>query len=81
MGDEVNLTARLMGVAKEGEVLISQSTARHTEDQFCLEEKESVKVKGKTEPVRNFVVTGVRERPRRWTRLSSSPIIGREKEL
>ncbi|MFQ5576144.1 MAG: adenylate/guanylate cyclase domain-containing protein, partial [Anaerolineae bacterium] len=81
MGDEVNLTARLMSVAKEGEVLISQSTARHTKDQFNLQEKDAVKVKGKTMPVRNFVVTGARERTQRWANLTSSPIVGRAREL
>ncbi|RME47338.1 MAG: hypothetical protein D6796_07800, partial [Caldilineae bacterium] len=81
MGDEVNLTARLMGVAKEGEVLVSHSTARHVEGEFELLEKEAVKVKGKSQPVRNFVVTGVRQRPQRWANLTSSPIIGREEEL
>ena len=36
MGDEVNLTARLMSVAREGEVLISQSTFHHCRDEFNL---------------------------------------------
>ena len=81
MGDEVNLTARLMSVAQEGQVLISQSTARHASDEFTLHEKEPVKVKGKTAPVRNFVVAGERERSRRWARVKTSPIIGREAEL
>ena len=53
MGDQVNLTARLMGIAQEGEVLIGQSTARQTSKVFILDEKEAVKVKGKTDPLRN----------------------------
>jgi class 3 adenylate cyclase/tetratricopeptide (TPR) repeat protein len=81
MGDEVNLTARLMSVAQEGQVLISQSTARHVRDEFTLDEKEPVKVKGKTAPVRNFVVIGERKRPRRWAKVETSPIVGREAEL
>lgn len=81
MGDEVNLTARLMSVAQEGEVLISRSMARHTESEFILEEKEAVKVKGKTTAVRNFIVTAERERPQRWANLQSSPIVGRDSEL
>jgi class 3 adenylate cyclase/tetratricopeptide (TPR) repeat protein len=81
MGDQVNLTARLMSIAKEGEVLIGQSTARHTEEVFILNEQEAVKVKGKTDPVRNFVVQKAVERSHWKTRLASSPIVGRDEEL
>ncbi|UCD99958.1 MAG: AAA family ATPase, partial [Chloroflexota bacterium] len=81
MGDQVNLTARLMGIAEEGEVLIGQTTARQAEEIFHLQEKEAVKVKGKTDPVRNFVVTGIKERVHWKTRLATSPIIGRDEEL
>ncbi len=81
MGDQVNLTARLMGIAEEGEVLIGHSTARQTEEVFDLVEKEPVKVKGKTEPVRNYAVTGTKEITHWKTRLSTSPIIGRDEEL
>jgi class 3 adenylate cyclase len=81
MGDQVNLTARLMGIAKEGEVLIGQSTARQAEETFDLEEKEAVKVKGKTEPVRNFAVREIKEISHWRTRLATSPIIGRDREL
>jgi class 3 adenylate cyclase/predicted ATPase len=56
MGDEVNLTSRLMGVATEGEVLVSHSTARHIEALFELHERAPVKVKGKSHPVRNYRV-------------------------
>ena len=81
MGDEVNLTARLMGVAKEGEVLISHSTARRVEGAFDLREKAPVRVKGKSQPVRNFVVLAARQQPSRWKNLSESPMVGRDDEL
>jgi class 3 adenylate cyclase/tetratricopeptide (TPR) repeat protein len=81
MGDQVNLTARLMGIAQEGEVLIGESTARQTEEIFNLKEKEAVKVKGKTKPVRSFAVSGIRERSHWKTRLASNPIVGRDEEL
>ncbi len=81
MGDEVNLTARLMGIAKEGDVLISQSTARHVKNVFELQAQEPVKVKGKSKPVANYVVSGERERPQRWANLASTPIVGRDREL
>lgn len=81
MGDEVNLTARLMSVAKENEVLVSQRITRYVDEIFTLEEKEPVQVKGKTEPVRNFIVTGENEDLVRWANITSSPIVGRDQEL
>ncbi|MBN1890391.1 MAG: tetratricopeptide repeat protein [Thermoflexales bacterium] len=62
MGDEVNLSSRLMGVAGEGQVLLSASTARHVRAQFELEEREPVRVKGKSAPVANCAVLGAARR-------------------
>ncbi|HHH42221.1 MAG TPA: adenylate/guanylate cyclase domain-containing protein, partial [Chloroflexi bacterium] len=56
MGDEVNLTSRLMGVAAEGQVLISQATARRVAGLFEWREQRPVKVKGKRLPVRTYWV-------------------------
>jgi tetratricopeptide (TPR) repeat protein len=81
MGDQVNLTARLMSIAQKGEILIGYSTARQTSEVFDLEEKEAVKVKGKTDPLRNYAVHRIKERSHLKTRLTSSPIIGRDQEL
>jgi len=81
MGDEVNLTARLMGIARDGEVLIGQSTAKQLGTDFNLLEKESVLVKGIREPVRNFVVQGIRESTKGKTIQSSGLIAGRDAEL
>ena len=76
MGDEVNLTARLMAVAGEGEVLISHSTARQSGEAFLLHEREPVRVKGKALPVHNYLVLGLQERRARERR----PLIGRDAE-
>lgn len=81
MGDEVNLTARLMSAAQEGDVLISQSTAHRVRKAFSLDEKEPVVVKGKSKPVRNFVVRGEHRQAQRWENLSGAKIIGRDEEL
>jgi len=81
MGDQVNLTARIMSVSQEGDVLIGQSTARQVEGDFRLDERRAVKVKGKTDPVRNFVVLGVLEKSSQKVSLAVSPIIGRDEEL
>ena len=76
MGDEVNLTARLMAVAADSQVLISQSTARQSSGVFLLHEQEPVRVKGKSLPVHNYEVIGLQERRARERR----PLIGRDEE-
>jgi class 3 adenylate cyclase/tetratricopeptide (TPR) repeat protein len=76
MGDEVNLTARLMAAATEGQVLISQNTARQSGDAFLLHEQEPVRVKGKALPVHNCEVLSVCEHRVRERR----PLIGRDDE-
>lgn len=76
MGDEVNLTARLMAVAAEGQVLISQSTARQSGGALLLREQEPVRVKGKSKPVPNYEVMGLQERRASEQR----PLIGRDDE-
>jgi len=80
MGDEVNLASRLMGVAAEGQVLISRSTARHVEGLFELEERDPVKVKGKSQPVLNYQVgSSVVDRRERAT--TRGKLFGRQREL
>jgi tetratricopeptide (TPR) repeat protein len=76
MGDEVNLAARLMAVATEGQVIISQSTARQSGGAFLLHEQAPVKVKGKAQPVHNYKVIGLQEQRVREHR----PLIGRDEE-
>jgi class 3 adenylate cyclase/tetratricopeptide (TPR) repeat protein len=80
MGDEVNLTARLMSAAQEDQVLISQSTATQVGKRFHLDEKEPVKVKGKSLPVPNYEVTGVVRRHQTGELPRRSPLIGRDQE-
>jgi class 3 adenylate cyclase/predicted ATPase len=80
MGDEVNLTARLMSAAEEDQVLISQSTAAQVGKRFRLDEKEPVKVKGKSQPVPNYEVTGVVKRHQTGELPRRSPLIGRGQE-
>ena len=79
MGDEVNLASRLMGIAAEGHVLISQSTARRVEGLFEWQEHEPVKVKGKRQPVHSYQIgRGIVGRVERATR---GDFFGRQKEL
>jgi class 3 adenylate cyclase/predicted ATPase len=80
MGDEVNLASRLMGVAGEGQIVASGSTARHVESLFELDEQAPVQVKGKSQAVRNFQVGPAIASPRG---LGAAPgqLFGRQKEL
>ena len=80
MGDEVNLTARLMSVAQEGQVLISQSTARQAGKRFRLDEKTPVRVKGKSLPVPNYEVRGIIERREVGGLTRRSSLVGRDEE-
>ncbi len=56
MGDTVNLAARLMTACPWGASLISANTHRRVAHSFELQENEPIKVKGKSQPVRNWTV-------------------------
>lgn len=56
IGDTVNVAARLEGVAKAGQVVITDSTRDRIGDHFKLKELEPVKVKGKEKPLKIFNV-------------------------
>lgn len=58
IGDEVNLAARLMGAAQDGEILISHSTANHSPQLLLLDERPPLTLKGKQQPTPNFAVLG-----------------------
>ena len=51
MGDAVNLAARLMAAAPEGEVYASRLLLDHAGPSLCAREMEPIMVKGKAEPV------------------------------
>ncbi len=54
IGDTVNIAARLEGVAKASEVIITSDTQSLLGKAFQVEEREAVKVKGKSEPIRIY---------------------------
>jgi len=56
IGDTVNVAARLEGVAKAGQVVITDSTRGLIGDHFKLQELKPVKVKGKEKPLKIFNV-------------------------
>jgi adenylate cyclase len=60
IGDAANLASRLQDLTKtyQWPILISESTQRQVQAEFETEFVDSVLVKGKTEPVRTYKVTG-----------------------
>ena len=83
LGDDVNLAARLMTTASPGEILLSGHVHKAVINDFTFEPRVPLPMKGKTEPLPVFVVTG--ERQRRAVRLQEPnyvlPMVGREEEL
>jgi class 3 adenylate cyclase/predicted ATPase len=80
MGDQVNLAARLMTAARPGQIIISASTAARVERAFDLDEREPVRVKGKAQPQRNFLVQGVRAQSTRPPSTLAGQLLGRANE-
>jgi len=84
VGDTTNLAARLLSVAKPGQVVVSRRTQHLREGFFEFEDLGEFQLKGKTEPVRAYAL--IRE-IRGRTRLEVSkergltPLVGREREI
>jgi class 3 adenylate cyclase len=85
LGDAVNVAARVQTAAQPGDVLISAMTQRYVEPVFDFEDLGDVQVKGKSEPVHLYRVTGLRAEAGPKRGLSavglSSPLVGRATEL
>lgn len=79
VGDSVNVAARLESAAEPGTILIGERTARAVRDLFHLREVEPISAKGKTQPVKAYVVEGKRDAPHQP--LSFAPMVGRQGEL
>ena len=83
MGDDINMAARLMSMAQWGEILISNKTQERVTAFFDLEDRGSLKVKGKEILIPTFQVRGRREKIGRTRGLASgdAPLIDRSDEL
>jgi predicted ATPase/class 3 adenylate cyclase len=83
LGDEVNMAARLMQAAQPGQILVKDTVWHATGEAFSGEPLPPFKVKGKTEPVTTFSVTGLKMR--RAIHLQEPkyglPMVGRAAEL
>jgi adenylate cyclase len=83
MGDDVNLAARLMQAAADGQILVSEGVYQATRGIFTWESLPKMKLKGKLEPVAVYQV--IERQTRRTFRLQVPeyhlPMVGREAEL
>jgi adenylate cyclase len=60
IGDNVNLAARLCSAAGHGEIIISGSTYDMVADHVVAEKLEPIMVKGKTNPISIYRITGLK---------------------
>lgn len=83
LGDDVNLAARLMTTAAPGEILISGRVRKAVAEEFMVEARPPVAMKGKAEPLPVFAVLGMQQH--RAIRLQEPtyalPMVGREREM
>jgi class 3 adenylate cyclase/predicted ATPase len=82
MGDEVNLAARLMSAAQDGEVLLAGYVQRKVRAFFEVADRGEVQLKGKSKPVPTFNIVGRRAQPEpvRGIRGLRSTLVGRAAE-
>jgi predicted ATPase/class 3 adenylate cyclase len=83
LGDSVNLAARLMQVARPGQVLAARWVQQATADVFQWDPHPPLRVKGKSQPIPVFVLKGARERQPAAAQAGqyALPMVGREAEL
>ncbi len=82
IGDNVNLAARLMVAAGEGNVLVSAAAARRAGPGFDLHRKRPIRVKGKSKPIHIFRLDGIADSTgQTLLRDDQSGLVGRDAEL
>lgn len=83
LGDIINLASRLTGLAKAGEIVVSEPTFKQAERFFEFEKLDPASVKGKEQPVQSYKVIAPKEKPITIHRLSGmrAALIGRQEEM
>jgi class 3 adenylate cyclase/tetratricopeptide (TPR) repeat protein len=76
-GDTVNTAARLRGLARPGEVVVSPQTWQQVSDYFEAEAGQAVEVKGKERPLVPYRIL----KPRAVPTGASRPLVGRADEM
>ncbi len=80
-GDAVNVAARLEQAAGPGEILVGEQTHRIARGAIVAEEVEPLVVKGKTEPLSAYRLTGIVEGAPLLERRLDAPLVGRREDL
>jgi adenylate cyclase len=80
MGDVVNVSARLMQYAREGQIVVNELTYASTSLQFVWQALEPLKLKGKSQLTRIYTIEGVRTEGNGQLREQeyALPMVGRE---
>lgn len=82
LGDDVNLSARLMQAAANWQILTTARVAQTLQPQFVLEELPPIQVKGKAEPVAIFALIDLDRQGLKFEEpLYRLPMVGRAREL
>lgn len=81
LGDEVNLSARLMSAAPPGRIYVSERIQQGAGDSFIWERLPDMQVKGKAQPVPVYSLTGSLERASRRRTRFELRLVGRRPEL
>ena len=82
-GDAINIAARLSDLGKADEILVGYDTYKQAEGSFDFKELEPAKIKGKSESVRVYKFSKVKEEPIKIHRLHGlkADLIGRNVEM
>ena len=84
IGHTTNLASRLQSIARTGSIVVSEATRKFVEGYFALKPLGPTKVKGVTEPVNVYEVTGLgplRTRLQRSAGRGLTKFVGREREM
>ena len=84
IGHTTNLASRMQAVAPTGSIAITENTRRLVEGYFALKPRGPTRVKGVTEPVNVYEVTGLgplRTRLQRSAGRGLTKFVGREREM
>src|SRR5256712_6175326 len=84
VGDTTNLAARLLGLAKPGQIVVGRRTQHLRDGFFVFEDRGEFRVKGRAGPVRAYVLTSEisgRTRVEVSKERGLTPLVGREREL
>lgn len=82
MGDQVNMAARLMSQAADGQIVVSESVKQHTNSLGVFLPQGQVKLKGKAKPVPIYELSSIHKHQKQWRGVQSlgSPMVGRQNE-